>query len=58
MMVRNTEFRNELKKMLENEEYQDADIIKYVLNFAFEEYPRPTLIWFYKNIKEYDFFGD
>jgi len=56
-VVVNLEFRKKLRKMLEDgDAFEDAEIIRYVLEFAWEEYPRPTLIWFLKKIIDWEQF--
>jgi len=49
----NLKFRTELKRMLE-ENKEDKEIIKYVLNHAWEEWGKLTLIWFFTKIREYE----
>jgi len=50
-------FRSGLKKLL-NESDDDKELVKFVLEHAWDQWPRTTLIWFYKKINEYDFFKD
>lgn len=56
-MVVDFQFRKKLKEMLEDSDsFDDTEIISYVLEFAWEEYPRPMLIWFLKKIIEWGLF--
>ena len=50
-------FRQGLKKVQEENPTNDAAVIAYVLEHAWEEYPRPFLIWIGRKIKAYDQFG-
>jgi len=53
--MKDIRFRAQLRKMLE-EDKEDLEIINFVLEHTWEQWPRPLLIWFQKRIKEYDLF--
>ena len=56
-MVVDLDFRKKLKKMLEDSDtFGDTEIIRYVLEFAWEQYPRPLMIWFLKKMIEWEQF--
>ena len=55
MMVLDVEFRSKLKKMLDGNA-DDHEIIKYVLEFAIDQYPRPTMVWIMKQARKWDWF--
>ena len=50
------EFRDGLQKVLEENPTNDAAVIQYVLEHAWEQYPRPFFIWFDRKIRDYDQF--
>ncbi len=47
-------FRSELNTLLSSE--NDQQVVEFVLNHAFDEYPRPFFIWLLKKFHEYDVF--
>ena len=51
------EFRQGLKKVQEENHTNDAVVIAYVLEYAWEQYPHAFLIWLGRKIKAYDQFG-
>ena len=51
------DFRHGLQKVQEENPMDDTAIIVYVIEYAWEQYPRPFLIWFQRKIKAYDLFG-
>lgn len=53
--MRDVGFRRELRKMLD-EGAEDHEIIKYVLEHAIDQYPRPTMVWIMKQAREWDWF--
>ncbi|WP_456327904.1 hypothetical protein [Archaeoglobus sp.] len=53
--MKNLEFRKKLRAMLEDD-FEDEEIIKYVLNFAWDQYPRPLLVWLLAKIGQYGYF--
>jgi len=53
--MKSLEFRNRLKAMLEDD-FEDEEIIRYVLNFAWDHYPRPLLVWLLTKIGQYGYF--
>ena len=50
------EFRDGLQKLLEENPTNDAAVIQYVLEHAWEQYPRPFFIWLDRKIRDYDQF--
>jgi len=50
------EFRDGLRKVLEENPTNDAAVIQYVLEHAWEQYPRPFFIWLDRKIRDYDQF--
>ncbi len=55
-MVVNSEFRKQLKEWMGSND--DQVIVQGVLEHAWIEWPRPTLIWFFRKIKQWDHFKD
>ena len=53
--MKNLEFRKKIKTMLE-QDFDDEEIIRYVLNFAWDNYPRPLLIWLLTKIAQHGYF--
>ena len=49
-------FRAGLQKVLEENPTNDAAVIHYVLEHAWEQYPRPFFIWLDRKIRAYDQF--
>jgi len=50
-------FRAGLQKVLEENPTNDAAVIQYVLEHAWEQYPRPFFIWLNRKIRAYDQFN-
>lgn len=50
------EFRDGLQKVVEENPTNDAAVIQYVLEHAWEQYPRPFFIWLNRKIRAYDQF--
>jgi len=53
--MKNTEFRKKIRQMLEND-FENEEIIRYVLNFAWDYYPRPLLVWLLVKIGQHGYF--
>ena len=53
-MVLDIKFRDEVKEAMKTGD--DKDFIKVVLEHVWQEYPRPTMIWFMHRINDYDQF--
>jgi len=52
------EFRIELQKVQDANPTNDAMVIQYVLDHAWDQYPRPFFIWLNRKIAEYDQFPE
>lgn len=50
-----TEFRSRLRKMLDDD-FEDEEIIRFVLNWALDHYPRPLMVWLLTKIGQYGYF--
>lgn len=51
-------FRGDLQRVIKANPNADAPIIQYVLDHAWDEYPRPFFIWLNRKIAEYDQFKE
>ena len=56
ILMLDMEFRAGLRKVLEENPTNDAAVIQYVLEHAWEQYPRPFFIWLNRKIRAYDQF--
>jgi hypothetical protein len=50
-------FRDGLQKVIEENPRDDAVVIRFVLDYAWDQYPRPFFIWLNRNMRDYDMFG-
>lgn len=54
----NLAFRQGLREVLDENPEDDAAVIRFVLDHAWDQYPRPFFIWLNRNMQMYDQFGD
>ncbi len=50
-------FRQGLQKAQDENPKDDAAVIQFVLDHAWDQYPRPFFIWLNRNMQMYDQFG-
>ena len=51
-------FREGLRKVQEKNPQDDAVVIQFVLEYAWDQYPRPFFIWLNRKIANYDQFSE
>lgn len=52
------EFRKGLYEAQKDNPCNDAAVIRFVLDHAWDQYPRPFFVWLNRNMRDYDQFGD